>query len=273
MAEAAPAEKKLHFPKMKDIFEDTEFDLSSICNKEACVDTNLAASWNKITGSGWKIPNVAAGYQQWPAAWNLLAKAIPELTGVSLMFLPAANYQSYQPNLYTQAPYYQMNPKSAPGGELKVKAGDKVSDVAFYGLCAHGWSAEQDVYKEDLTSSKEQVVCNDNIIIGKLIAYSENSDAAFKAELSRLKFDFALNKYKVIKTEFKGPHCWIKAEGNQECMMLFKGPDGIMVFNWAMKEYKGNRVKVGSLKGKSSDVQNFYDELYELELLTGDKWT
>lgn len=268
MAAAEATKKSKGAPpiaKLNKLYEDDSFDLNSLYNgyyKD--LGENFEAAWETIqtTCNEKKMTMQHLAYSQtWAQAWSFLASAIPLTTGCSLFFLPANAYASYAISLYDAS--YPQNPKFADA---------TVSGGKFNGLLAHAWSVNMEVTQEDLTTKLQKVDANDNTIIGKLIGYKESSGKAVQMELSKMKFDFACNKYKVIKAEFQGDQFMISASGNQECIMFFKAPEGILGVNWATKEYKGDRFNVGSLNGYSSAVQSFYNELVERELLTGEKF-
>merc|ERR1719295_1031181 len=117
-----------------------------------------------------------------------------------------------------------------------------------------------------------QIPIYDNPIIYDLITYNKNTDMKTKNSLKTKKFDFAMNQYKASRAEFQGDQMYVVAQGNNESMVLFKTVDGIIGFNWASTEYKGNRKNVGSMSNGLSDCIGFVNELIEREMIGGEKF-
>merc|ERR1719483_1919942 len=75
-----------------------------------------------------------------------------------------------------------------------------------------------------------------------------------------------------VLSEFFGDQMYVVAQGNNESIVLFKFPDGIIAFNWASAEYKGARKNVGSMANGLSDCIGFVNELVEREMIGGEKF-
>jgi len=280
MAEAKKAQKPSL--KLQKVFEDDTFDLGSLYNGYyKAADSGFGGegtfegAWEAICSrENLILPHLAYPNANnspfkfaWAHAWSLLSSAIPAATGVSMFMMPTQSYGNYWIPLYDQS--YPQNPAFS-------KATLTGTITTFGGLMAYAWSSVEKVTKEDLTQADETVSNNDNNILYKMINYKNEQvpeeQRTKESELKTLKFSFGLNKYKVVNSQFNGKQICLQADGNQESMMLFKCPEGIIGFNWASSEYKGDRMKVGSLKGIGSNVFTFYNELVDRELITGDKW-
>jgi len=261
----ADAKKKLL--KLRKVFDDEDqFDLAALHGGyyAQSLGANLSAAWGVL--EQYKMDALALGAQTTlaPGFW-FLAQVIPQATGYSMFFLPKSNYDSYVIPLYDNT--YAQNPKGAEWG-AKVNANGK-----FEGFKAHGWTCTKKVTDPDtLETSDQQVQCNDNTIIYQMIMYKQDADKKTKDGMGSMRFDFAMNQYKANKADFKGNQMWVSAQGNNENIMIFKQPMGIIGFNWPTLEYKGNRVPVGSISNGVSDCIGFVNELIEKEMLDGEKW-
>jgi len=261
----ADAKKKLL--KLRKVFDDEDqFDLAALQGGyyAQSLGANLSAAWGVL--EQYKMDALALGAQTTlaPGFW-FLAQVIPQATGYSMFFLPKSNYDSYVIPLYDNT--YAQNPKGAEWG-AKVNANGK-----FEGFKAHGWTCTKKVTDPDtLETSDQQVQCNDNTIIYQMIMYKQDADKKTKDGMGSMRFDFAMNQYKANKADFKGNQMWVSAQGNNENIMIFKQPMGIIGFNWPTLEYKGNRVPVGSISNGVSDCIGFVNELIEKEMLDGEKW-
>jgi len=261
----ADAKKKLL--KLRKVFDDEDqFDLAALQGGyyAQSLGANLSAAWGVL--EQYKMDALALGAQTTlaPGFW-FLAQVIPQATGYSMFFLPKSNYDSYVIPLYDNT--YAQNPKGAEWG-AKVNANGK-----FEGFKAHGWTCTKKVTDPDtLETSDQQVQCNDNTIIYQMIMYKQGADKKTKDGMGSMRFDFAMNQYKANKADFKGNQMWVSAQGNNENIMIFKQPMGIIGFNWPTLEYKGDRVPVGSISNGVSDCISFVNELIEKEMLDGEKW-
>jgi len=257
----ADAAKKL-IPIRK-IFDDEEYNLAAENNGYYCQQLqceNLSGAWETL--GGYKMAALANGAQTLTAGFWFLAQIVPKATGYSLFMLPTTAYATYIIPLFDNQ--YPQNPKSADW-QTQV---DK-----FEGFKAHGWKCMKKVTDPDTLEVSEQMSqCNDNTIIYDLITYNKGTDAKTKNSLKTKKFDFACNQYKAQRAEFQGDQMYVVAQGNNESIALFKTPDGILAFNWASTEYKGNRAQVGSMSNGLSDCIGFVNELIEREMLNGEKF-
>jgi len=257
----ADAAKKL-IPIRK-IFDDEEYNLQAENNGYYCQQLqceNLSGAWETL--GGYKMAALANGAQTLTAGFWFLAQIVPKATGYSFFMLPADHYKDYQIPLYDNK--YPQNPKGADWGT-------QVDN--FEGFKAHAWKCNKTVTNPDtLEQSLVMSQCNDNTIIYDLITYKKDTDPKTKNSLKTKKFDFACNQYKASRAEFAGDQMYVVAQGNNESMVLFKTPDGILAFNWASKEYKGNRANVGSMSNGLSDCIGFVNELIEREMLGGEKF-
>jgi len=252
---------------LRKVFEDEEYNLQAenqgyYCQQLSC--ENMAGAWDTL--ANYKMDALANGSQTLTAGFWFLAQIIPKTTGYSFFMLPAKAYSSYAIPLYDNT-FYRQNPK---GADWKAKT---TNNTSFEGFKAHAWECMKTVTDPDtLTQKQENQTCNDNTILYDLISYKKDTDAKTKASLKTKKFDFAMNQYKASRAEFQGEQMYIVAQGNNESIALFKTPMGILGFNWASTEYKGDRRPVGSMANGLSDCIGFVNELVEREMLEGEKF-
>jgi len=267
----ADAVKKL--VPIRKVFDDEDFDLSAenqgyYCQQLQC--ENLSGAMETL--GNYKMAALADGAQTLTAGFWFLAHIIPKATGYSFFMLPSNAYSTYHIPLYD--PNYPQNPKSADWNTKVLNPHDKAGPAAkFEGFKAHGWQCTKKVTDPDTLEQSDKVMeCNDNTILYDLITYNKGTDAKTKNLLKTKKFDFACNQYKAQRAEFQGDQMYVVAQGNNESIVLFKTPDGILCFNWASVEYKGNRPNVGSMSNGLSDCIGFVNELIEREMLGGEKF-
>jgi len=248
---------------IRKVFEDEEYNLMAenqgyYCQQLQC--ENMAGAWETL--GNYKMAALANGAQTLTAGFWFLAQVIPKATGYSFFMLPSDNYATYQIPIYDNQ--YPQNPKGADWAAQCNK---------FEGFKAHAWKCNKTVTNpETLEQTTEMKDCNDNTIIYDLITYNKNTDMKTKNSLKTKKFDFAMNQYKASRAEFQGDQMYVVAQGNNESMVLFKTVDGIIGFNWASTEYKGNRKNVGSMSNGLSDCIGFVNELIEREMIGGEKF-
>jgi len=248
---------------IRKVFEDEEYNLMAenqgyYCQQLQC--ENMAGAWETL--GNYKMAALANGAQTLTAGFWFLAQVIPKATGYSFFMLPSDNYATYQIPIYDNQ--YPQNPKGADWAATCAK---------FEGFKAHAWKCNKTVTNpETLEQTTEMKDCNDNTIIYDLITYNKNTDMKTKNSLKTKKFDFAMNQYKASRAEFQGDQMYVVAQGNNESMVLFKTVDGIIGFNWASTEYKGNRKNVGSMSNGLSDCIGFVNELIEREMIGGEKF-
>jgi len=248
---------------IRKVFEDEEYNLMAenqgyYCQQLQC--ENMAGAWETL--GNYKMAALANGAQTLTAGFWFLAQVIPKATGYSFFMLPSDNYATYQIPIYDNQ--YPQNPKGADWAATCNK---------FEGFKAHAWKCNKTVTNpETLEQTTEMKDCNDNTIIYDLITYNKNTDMKTKNSLKTKKFDFAMNQYKASRAEFQGDQMYVVAQGNNESMVLFKTVDGIIGFNWASTEYKGNRKNVGSMSNGLSDCIGFVNELIEREMIGGEKF-
>jgi len=250
---------------IRKVFEDEEYNLKAENNNYYCQQLsceNMAGAWETL--GNYKMVDLANGAQTLTAGFWFLAQVMPKATGYSFFMLPASAYTTYQIPIFDQQ--YPQNPK---GPDWQAICSSK-----FEGFKAHGWKCMKTVTDPvTLDPSQEMKDCNDNTIIYDLISYNKTTtDAKTKNSLKTKKFDFAMNQYKASRAEFQGDQMYVVAQGNNESIVLFKFPDGIIAFNWASAEYKGNRKNVGSMANGLSDCIGFVNELVEREMIGGEKF-
>jgi len=256
--------------KLRKVFDDEDqFDLAAVQGGYYVphLGANLSAAWGVL--EQFKMDAIANGAQTSlaPGFW-FLAQVIPQATGYSMFILPKSNYGSYAIPLYDNT--YPQNPKSVPNGDWGAAINQ---NGKFEGFKAHGWTCTKKVTDPDtLETTDKPVQCNDNTIIYNIITYNKDTDKKTKDNMGTMKFDFAMNQYKANRADFKGDQMWVSAQGNNENIMIFKQPMGIIGFNWPTLEYKGNRTPVGSISNGISDCISFVNELIEKEMLDGEKW-
>jgi len=249
---------------LRKVFEDEDYNLMAenqgyYCQQLQC--ENMSGAWETL--GNYKMAALANGAQTLTAGFWFLAQVIPKATGYSFFMLPSTAYNTYQIPIYDNQ--YPQNPKGAEW---------QASCAKFEGFKAHAWKCMKTVTNpETLEQTQEMKDCNDNTIIYDLISYNKSTtDAKTKNSLKTKKFDFACNQYKASRAEFQGDQMYVVAQGNNESIALFKTPDGILAFNWASTEYKGNRKNVGSMANGLSDCIGFVNELIEREMLGGEKF-
>jgi len=171
------------------------------------------------------------------AVWG---KHFPAQTGISLAFIPSAN------------DYYQRSFATIGLVDTAYPHNSKQCDNAGNDLDTKGlWPSGDWYYKtQDEEGNVSAVQTNDNDVLNKLADGHE-----FKVGE---KFDFCgCPKYQVKagKRDDADKDNFVAAEGNGECIMMFKSHGGILILNWATDTYKGDaRKKVGKLGSRMSDL-------------------
>lgn len=267
------ADAKVKLVPIRKVFDDEEFNLAAenqgyYCQQLQC--ENLSGAMETL--GSYKMADLANGAQTLTAGFWFLAQIIPKATGYSFFMLPTTAYATYQIPLFDNT--YPQNPKSA---DWSTKVLNPLAPAGpagkFEGFKAHGWECVKKVTDPDTLEQSDKVMqCNDNTILYDLITYNKGTDAKTKATLKTKKFDFACNQYKASRADFQGDQMYVVGQGNNESIVLFKTPDGILAFNWASQEYKGNRKNVGSMANGLSDCIGFVNELVEREMLNGEKF-
>lgn len=267
MADAAPKKsKKAKLLNINKIFEDNSHDIAAQYNGYY---KSLGNNWEDVfnwmeTNNFGTIPAVAGCMATQPALWSCWATQIPAATGISVFFVPSDEKLQYTFQLYDNT--YPQN----EGAKKKYNA----QVAKFNGLLAHGWSCTETktvMEDGDLKEKEVQATCNDNIILQSLWAYKldKATDDELR-DLAKLKFDFACNKYKVVKVDCSEDKKTLKLNctGNGENMIIIRWEEGVMGFNWADMGYQGDaRKKVGSLRGIGNSVVNFWNSLVEKEMV------
>lgn len=275
MAEPAPVKKKKFKPvpinkldskagkyDMKPLHDGYYKKWDKLDDPEEC---SVAKYWEIM--SGMELKDIAAQSHE----WHFLGTELPKITGISFTFYGLD--EKGKPSYY--ASIYDANYPQNPVVKEKLKAvpfNPQTNQVdSFKGLMSQVWSSQQLVRtEEDLDGKLTQVQVNDNTVIWKIYQFDDlKTDAERDAkieEFKKMKFDFACNQYSVKQCERKDKQVLIMAEGNNECMLIFKFQSGTLLFNWATTEYdskENKRMKLGSLKGKAISVLNFVNTMVE----------
>lgn len=201
-------------------------------------------------------------------AWNMLARAFPQATGIEFMFVWSGHYDyNYQSYMYSIS--------HVPNPTTTAKQAAPIGEAKHTGFCALPWQMEKTKTDADLNETTAVEACNDNMVLYRLRQY-QISPTAENEKACKTKFDFCMNSnYKVIKSSFtKEGDAMIIAESNAECLLFLTCTQGIVGFNWATKAYKGKRRQVGSLNDVNSKLVLLLDLLVEKDIiaLKGDKF-
>jgi len=274
--------KKSKLLKIKNVVnnEDDETPFAGMHNNLYAnwMGTNLSGAFDKI--AEWKLDNIIYGSTQHPnhsqnytVPHSFLCYALPELTGVSFSYISANNYGDYMSYIFD--PNYPRNPNTVAQEDVKENP-----NTPFCGLKAMAWSCKKAVLNpETLEEEKKDTAINENNILYAVISYKTKANLALfekpmphapDAPPLKTKFDFAMNmdySTKALDGNDYG-EMYLCAEKNNEIIFFCKVQEGIIILNWATTEYKGDRKKVGSLRGKMAEAQDFINQLAEKEIIS-----